>query len=131
MFGKRQDGDTGKPAVQMPPPPPAPAPAPAAGAGPAIATRPQRIEASEAPSPEERVKPAATPKPAAGPRATTAFEQLRNAQNAKAANNGQMISETGPKSKATEALNLLAQIISRREPPPVAKKSLFAGLLKK
>jgi pilus assembly protein CpaE len=48
-----------------------------------------------------------------------------------AANNGQMIAETGPKSKTTEGLNLLAQIISRREPPPPAKKSLFAGLLKK
>jgi pilus assembly protein CpaE len=48
-----------------------------------------------------------------------------------ASNNGQMISETGPKSKATESLNLLAQIISRREPPPTAKKSFLASLLKK
>ena len=48
-----------------------------------------------------------------------------------AANNGQMVAETGPKSKTAEGLNLLAQIISRREPPPAAKKSLFAGLLKR
>jgi pilus assembly protein CpaE len=48
-----------------------------------------------------------------------------------AANNGQMISETGPKSKASDSVNQLAQIISRREPPPQPKKSLFAGLLKK
>lgn len=48
-----------------------------------------------------------------------------------AANNGQMISETGVKSKATDSVNHLAQIISRREPPPQPKKSLFAGLLKK
>jgi pilus assembly protein CpaE len=48
-----------------------------------------------------------------------------------AANNGQMICEVGPKSKAAEGLNMLARLISRREPPPAPKKSLFAGLLKK
>jgi pilus assembly protein CpaE len=48
-----------------------------------------------------------------------------------AANNGQMIAEISAKSKAAEGLNALAQLISRREPPPQPKKSLLAGLLKK
>lgn len=61
-----------------------------------------------------------------------------------AANNGQMIVEAGAKSKAAEAFQTLAQIVSRRELPvmaPVRGKaaegapskggSLFAGLLRK
>jgi pilus assembly protein CpaE len=40
----------------------------------------------------------------------------------KAANNGQMLSEVGPKSKVAEGLDHLAQMISRREPAPVAKR---------
>lgn len=48
-----------------------------------------------------------------------------------AANNGQMISEIGPKSKAAEAIDLLAQQISRREPPAPQKSSLFASLFKR
>ncbi len=48
-----------------------------------------------------------------------------------AANNGQMICEVAPKSKAAEGLNALAQLISRRDPPPQPKKSLLASLLKK
>lgn len=49
-----------------------------------------------------------------------------------AANNGQMISEVGPRSKVAEALGELAQQISRREPPAMAgKTSFFASLFKK
>ena len=48
-----------------------------------------------------------------------------------AANNGQMISELGPKSKAAEALDQLAQQIARREPPVQVKSSFFASLLKR
>ena len=55
-----------------------------------------------------------------------------------AANNGQMILDAGAKSKAAEAFQTLAQIVSRRELPlltgPKAKvdaKSLFSGLFKK
>jgi pilus assembly protein CpaE len=57
-----------------------------------------------------------------------------------AANNGQMILDMGAKSKAAEAFQLLAQIVSRRELPALAapgkapkgeSKSLFAGLFKK
>ncbi|QTC87884.1 AAA family ATPase [Brevundimonas pondensis] len=60
-----------------------------------------------------------------------------------AANNGQMIVEAGAKSKAAEAFQTLAQIVSRRELPVFAAPrgkaegasskggSLFAGLLKK
>ncbi|WP_374453027.1 CpaE family protein [Phenylobacterium sp.] len=48
-----------------------------------------------------------------------------------AANNGQMISEVGPKSKAAEGLDQLAQQIARREPPQVQKTSLLSGLFKK
>jgi pilus assembly protein CpaE len=47
-----------------------------------------------------------------------------------AANNGQMIEEVGPKSKAAEAFQRLALIITRRDPPPAAKKSPLAGLFK-
>ena len=55
-----------------------------------------------------------------------------------AANNGQMISEVGPKSKASETLEALAQMIARRETTPVAVpkaassgSSLLSGLFKK
>ncbi len=48
-----------------------------------------------------------------------------------AANNGQMIEEVGPKSKAAEGLNRLAQSITRRDPPPAPKKSPLAGLFKR
>ena len=48
-----------------------------------------------------------------------------------AANNGQMIEQLSDRSKAALGLQQLAQILARREPPPVAKKSLFAGLFKR
>lgn len=59
-----------------------------------------------------------------------------------AANNGQMIVDAGAKSKAAEAFQQLAQIVSRREMPQVAgtrgkpaarpeSKSMFAGMFKK
>ncbi len=52
-----------------------------------------------------------------------------------AANNGQMILEAGAKSKAAEAFQTLAQIVSRRELPVIAAprggKSLFGQLFKK
>lgn len=48
-----------------------------------------------------------------------------------AANNGQMISEVGPKSKSAEGLDQLAQQIARREPPQVQKTSLLSSLFKK
>lgn len=48
-----------------------------------------------------------------------------------AANNGQMIAEVGPKSKASEALDMLAQQISRRDPPVVQKTSFLSSLLKR
>lgn len=57
-----------------------------------------------------------------------------------AANNGQMILDANAKSKAAEAFQLLAQIVSRRELPQLAApgkparseaKSMFAGLFKK
>ncbi len=55
-----------------------------------------------------------------------------------AANNGQMILDAGAKSKAAEAFQTLAQIVSRRElpmltgPKPKAEsKSMFSGLFKK
>lgn len=48
-----------------------------------------------------------------------------------AANNGQMLAEVAPKSKAAEGLEHLARLISRREPPPTQKTSLFSGLFKK
>jgi len=63
-----------------------------------------------------------------------------------AANNGQMILDAGAKTKAAEAFQTLAQIVSRRELPAVAgpkaksgktpkaageSKSLFASMFKK
>jgi len=48
-----------------------------------------------------------------------------------AANNGQMVAELQAKSKAAEGLNMLAQMISRREPPAPVKKSFLSSLLKK
>lgn len=48
-----------------------------------------------------------------------------------AANNGQMIAEVGPKSKAAEAIDLLAQQISRRDPPAPQKTSLLSSLFKR
>jgi pilus assembly protein CpaE len=39
-----------------------------------------------------------------------------------------MITEVAPKSKAAEGLAQLAQLIARREPPPVQKSSLLGGL---
>ena len=48
-----------------------------------------------------------------------------------AANNGQMIAEVGPRSKAAEAIDQLAQQISRRDPPAPQKSSLLASLFKR
>lgn len=48
-----------------------------------------------------------------------------------AANNGQMLSEVGPKARATEGIDHLAQQIARRDPPPPQKSSLFSGLFKR
>ncbi len=49
-----------------------------------------------------------------------------------AANNGQMIDELGPKSKAAEGLQRLASLISRRDPPPAPpRKSALGGLFKR
>ena len=48
-----------------------------------------------------------------------------------AANNGQMLAEVAPKSKAAEGLEHLARLISRREPPPIQKSSVLSGLFKK
>jgi pilus assembly protein CpaE len=48
-----------------------------------------------------------------------------------ASNNGQMIEELGPKSKAAEAFQRLALTIARRDPPPAPKKSPFSGLFKR
>jgi pilus assembly protein CpaE len=48
-----------------------------------------------------------------------------------AANNGQMIHEIAPKSKAAEGLDFLAQLISRREPAPVAKRAGLLSLFKR
>jgi pilus assembly protein CpaE len=42
-----------------------------------------------------------------------------------------MLVEVGPKSKTVEAINELAQLISRRDPPPVQKTSLLSSLLKR
>lgn len=47
-----------------------------------------------------------------------------------AANNGQMISQVTSRSKAVEGIDHLAQLISRREAPPPAKKSFLNSLLK-
>jgi pilus assembly protein CpaE len=48
----------------------------------------------------------------------------------KAANNGQMIHEVGPKTRAAEGLDFLAELISRREPAPVARRAGLASLFK-
>ncbi|WP_419254293.1 AAA family ATPase [Caulobacter sp. ErkDOM-YI] len=48
-----------------------------------------------------------------------------------AANNGQMVGEVAPKSKAAEGIDHLAQLISRREPPQVQKASMLSGLFRK
>lgn len=49
-----------------------------------------------------------------------------------AANNGQMVLESGAKTKTADGLTHLAQLISRREAPPQrASKSLLGGLLGK
>jgi len=47
-----------------------------------------------------------------------------------ASNNGQMIEELGPKTRAAEAFQRLALLIARRDPPPAPKKSPLAGLFK-
>ncbi len=47
-----------------------------------------------------------------------------------ASNNGQMIEELGPKTKAAEAFQRLALLITRRDPPPAPKKSPLASLFK-
>ena len=49
----------------------------------------------------------------------------------KAANNGQMIHEVGPKTKAAEGLDHLAQLISRREPVQAVRRSGLASLFKR
>ena len=48
-----------------------------------------------------------------------------------AANNGQMVLESGAKTKTAEGLTHLAQLITKREAPPQRSKSLFEGLLKR
>lgn len=48
-----------------------------------------------------------------------------------AANNGQMVGEVAPKSKAAEGIDHLAQLISRREPPQGQKASMLSGLFRK
>ena len=48
-----------------------------------------------------------------------------------AANNGQMVAEVAPKSKAAEGIDHLARLISRREAPPAQKSSVFSSLFKK
>lgn len=48
-----------------------------------------------------------------------------------AANNGQMIAEVAPKSKAAEGIDHLARLISRREAPAPVKTSVLSGLFKK
>lgn len=48
-----------------------------------------------------------------------------------AANNGQMIEEVNPRSKAAEVMQQLVQLIARREAPPPPKKSALAGLFRR
>ena len=48
-----------------------------------------------------------------------------------AANNGQMLSEFAPKSKSSEALDSLAQQITRRDPPPAAASSFLSRFIKR
>jgi pilus assembly protein CpaE len=47
-----------------------------------------------------------------------------------AANNGQMIEEVNPKSKAAEVMQQLMQLITRREAPPPPRKSALASFFK-
>ena len=48
-----------------------------------------------------------------------------------AANNGQMIDEVNARSKSAEGLQRLTQLIARRDPPQVARKSALSGLFKR
>jgi len=48
-----------------------------------------------------------------------------------AANNGQMIEEVNARSKSAEGLQRLAQLVARRDPPQVARKSALSGLFKR
>jgi pilus assembly protein CpaE len=48
-----------------------------------------------------------------------------------AANNGQMVPEVAPKTKSSEGIEQLAQLLTRREPPVVQKTSLLSGLFRK
>lgn len=48
-----------------------------------------------------------------------------------AANNGQMLAEVAPKARTVEAIDLLAQQISRREPVAQVKTSLLARLFRR
>jgi pilus assembly protein CpaE len=48
-----------------------------------------------------------------------------------AANNGQMVLESGAKSKAAEGLEHLASLISKREAPPARSKTFLEGILKR
>jgi pilus assembly protein CpaE len=48
-----------------------------------------------------------------------------------AANNGQMVAEVAPKSKAAEGIDHLARLISRREAPAAHKASVLSGLFRK
>ncbi len=49
----------------------------------------------------------------------------------KAANNGQMIAEVAPKSKAAEGIDFLAQLITRRDPVRVAKRGGLGSLFRR
>jgi pilus assembly protein CpaE len=62
------------------------------------------------------------------PSAVIAFDAKMFGQ---AANNGQMLAELAPKSKSAEALDMLAQQITRRDPPAVAPTSFLSGLFKR
>jgi pilus assembly protein CpaE len=62
------------------------------------------------------------------PSAVLAFDAKLFGQ---AANNGQMLAELAPKSKSAEALDMLAQQITRRDPPAAAPSSFLAGLFKR
>jgi pilus assembly protein CpaE len=48
-----------------------------------------------------------------------------------AANQGQMLVEVAPKSKAAEGVEQLARLVARRDPPPSQKSSLLGGLFRK
>jgi pilus assembly protein CpaE len=62
------------------------------------------------------------------PSAVIAFDAKLFGQ---AANNGQMLAELAPKSKSAEALDMLAQQITRRDPPAVAPTSFLSALFKR